>query len=196
MPSSTTVECVTTPEDQLAFNLYNCLHHSRAWRRRWMLTQIGGRGLVLVLLTVVCYLMNVDWMIAFLGGGCILVLLLLALHPMSMRRYIRKSVKAACARPENASKLGRCRISLSPEGVVDANDFGEMRVSWKGINAVVERDEHLFLYDSAEGAIIVPRRAFPNEKSWRLFVETAHDYHELQRPSPRSAENKEHGNHL
>ena len=87
-----------------------------------------------------------------------------------MRRGIRQLLKDE--RPDRGL-LGRHRVVLSDEGVVESTTVNETRTSWAGVDRVEQNPDYIFIYVSAAGAHVIPKRAFADRQGADDFYRLA-----------------------
>lgn len=71
----------------------------------------------------------------------------------------RKQVRAMYSEEEKACVLGRYRLRIEPDCLVEINDRGESRLPWAEILRVEATKKHAFIFVSPNAALIVPRKA-------------------------------------
>ena len=77
------------------------------------------------------------------------------------RWLIRRTILQLLAdeRP-GKGQLGRHRIALSEQGLVETTDVGESHTSWGGVDRVEHDPHYIFIYTSPAAAHVIPKRAF------------------------------------
>ena len=165
------IEYEISTDDMVAFHLHQN-EHSLAFRGyRWGFQLIVGfvtaAGSVIYFI-VGDYLMASAWLVA--------TVILVALAPRVLRGSIKRQIVRLYRRGKHRGGIGTHRLSLTTEALVDATEESESRVLWSDVGKIAATDEHLFLYTSAEKAIVVPRRVFSDDVGWTDFIETARKY--------------------
>jgi hypothetical protein len=56
--------------------------------------------------------------------------------------------------------LGRHRVVLSQDGLVESTAVGESRTSWAGVDRVEQDPHNIYIYTSLAAAHVIPKRAF------------------------------------
>lgn len=64
-------------------------------------------------------------------------------------------------------------LTCSPEGVTQATQTQSQTWRWAAIERLEVTPEHIFLFDTPETAIVVPRRAFESEERSNVFIDSA-----------------------
>ena len=83
-----------------------------------------------------------------------------------MRRAIRQLVK-----DEKPGKglLGRHRIVVSRDGLIESTAVGESRTSWAGVDRIEQDPHYIFIYTSLVAAHVIPKRAFRDPQEADAF---------------------------
>ena len=74
-----------------------------------------------------------------------------------MGRAIRRLLKEE--KPDRG-QLGRHKVMLTEDGVVESTAVGESRTSWAGVDRIEQNPEYIFIYTSPAAAHVIPKRAF------------------------------------
>jgi hypothetical protein len=67
--------------------------------------------------------------------------------------------------------LGRHHITLSESGVIERTAVGESRTSCAGLDRVEQDADYIFIYTSAVGAHVIPKRAFRDDREADAFYQ-------------------------
>jgi len=70
--------------------------------------------------------------------------------------------------------LGWRTYIVEKDGVRVNSETSQLSVSWKGVRAVEQTGEHIFIYIDRGTALIVPKRAFASVDDETRFVEALH----------------------
>jgi hypothetical protein len=92
-----------------------------------------------------------------LVAGPLLLLLGWCLERWLVRRAILKQLQHE--RP-GKGLLGRHRIVLSQDGLVESTPVGESRTSWAGVDRIEQDLHNIYIYTSLAAAHVIPKRAF------------------------------------
>lgn len=57
-------------------------------------------------------------------------------------------------------QLGRHRMVVSEQGLVESTAVGESRTSWGGVDRIEQDPHYIFIYTSPGAAHVIPKRAF------------------------------------
>ena len=75
------------------------------------------------------------------------------------------------------------RVELTPTALLGQTATSQSTSSWSDVTGIASEAERLFLILGPGRAIIVPRRAFPDEATFQTFAATAKSYYEMSRTS-------------
>jgi hypothetical protein len=93
------------------------------------------------------------------------------------RRLMRRAIRRLIAeeKPERG-QVGRHRLTVSREGIAESTAVGEARASWAGVDRIEHNADYIFIYTSAVGAHVVPRRAFRDAQEAEDFHQQIRDW--------------------
>jgi hypothetical protein len=77
---------------------------------------------------------------------------------------------------DNDSILGKEKIIVSPESIIDEMPFGNTKVLWKHVKKIVETNNYIYIYYAAERAIFIPNKGFVNDEQRKSFIELINRY--------------------
>ena len=83
-----------------------------------------------------------------------------------IRRAILKLIKQE---KPGKGQLGKHRVAVNEEGVRESTAVAESRTSWAGVDRIEQNPEYIFIYTSAIGAHVVPKRAFRDMQEAEAF---------------------------
>jgi hypothetical protein len=75
-------------------------------------------------------------------------------------------------------QLGRHKVVLSEDGVVESTAVGESRTSWAGVHRIEQNPQYIFIYTSAVAAHVIPKRAFRDLQETEDFYRLSKTSHE------------------
>jgi hypothetical protein len=87
-----------------------------------------------------------------------------------IRHAIRQLLKDE--RPDRG-QLGRHRVILSDDGVVESTAVNQSRTAWAGVDRVEQSSDYIFLYTSPAAAHVIPKRAFKDAEQAEAFFRRA-----------------------
>jgi hypothetical protein len=87
-----------------------------------------------------------------------------------IRHAIRQLLKDE--RPDRG-QLGRHRVILSDDGVVESTAVNQSRTAWAGVDRVEQSSDYIFLYTSPAAAHVIPKRAFKDAEQAEAFFRLA-----------------------
>jgi hypothetical protein len=68
-------------------------------------------------------------------------------------------------------QLGKHRMVVSKDGLIESTAVGESRTSWAGVDRIEQNGEYIFIYTSAAAAHIIPKRAFKDTQEAEGFYQ-------------------------
>jgi YcxB-like protein len=102
--------------------------------------------------------------------GAVIILFWFAIFPRRLEAMQRGFTERTYQAGKNAGLLGPHTVELTDEGVVERTPVRELKVKWEAVEKVASSDEHLFVWTSGFNALVVPRRAFPDEDALKAFA--------------------------
>ena len=166
------LKCELNIDDAIAWNIYY-MENSPQWKKNWKLIRF-----VFMPVMAICFILGVVYLSTkglylstviaggigiIIGGGGFLYYLY---YPNILRRRIRKTARKAYSYKNNL--VGNHRYNISAEGIRD-ND--EAIVKWTAVEDIVQTDKHLFILVHPKKAIIIPKRAFPDDSAFSHFTQ-------------------------
>lgn len=168
------VEYELTPDDLYAFQ-WRAAFNSRIARRTahqgyvaWFLVllliailpAIGSDGFVFS---------RISFLFLFVSFAFV-VLFGKLLEKWLMGRAIRRLLRDE---KPGRGQLGRHKVVLQPDGVVEITSVNQTRTSWSGIDRVEQDGNYIYLYTAPIAAHVIPRRAFPSPADAEAFYQQA-----------------------
>lgn len=97
------------------------------------------------------------------------------------RRLMRRAILQLLKEEKpGRGQLGRHKVVLSDEGMVESTAVGESRTSWAGVNRIEQNTQYIFIYTSPVAAHVIPKRAFRD-------MQEAEDLYQLSKTSKEAA---------
>jgi hypothetical protein len=87
-----------------------------------------------------------------------------------MRRAILQLVNDE--KPDRG-QLGKHRMALTENEVLESTAVGESRTSWAGVDRVEQNTDYIFVYTSPAAAHMIPKRAFRDPQEAEAFYQLA-----------------------
>lgn len=164
-----------TTEDLLAFNWHH-YQHSPTMRQAFR----KGYIMVIFLSALLGLLVALTWDVLV---GLITFIIVLPFYLMVYKQSVQKTLKQNTARMigegRNRSMLGRHRVEISEKEIIITNEVSRGSILWVGVERVVETSEHIIIYTASIKAVVVPKRAFRDEREAEVFYSTAQRYLEI-----------------
>ena len=109
-------------------------------------------------------------------GGALMLLGLIVYVRLTGRRLLAQALKQG----RNTRKfLGWRRLSIDAEAMRNVSEFASSTYRWHGIDKVGATLDHAFVYINTTTAIILPCRAFRDDRAFKDFVDAARSYHRM-----------------
>lgn len=149
----TEIEYEVREQDLIAFNehlLSNSEHIQKIMRRH----QAIAPGIFVVLaLLLFFYLKDIPsaiyvGLIASAWGVFV---------PLYLKWNMRQQIRRMYTEEEKACILGRYKLRVEPKELVEINDKGETRLSWREILRVESEKKYTYVYVGESTALIIPR---------------------------------------
>jgi hypothetical protein len=167
-------------DDVLAYHSYLWDHNTRIKHTYTLMTRISVVfGILMLILAVI------DVRVFNLGAVFATVIVILGtasllfavFWPKIWRGMTLRSAKKRYSR-KSSRIIGKHELSITPEGVTDVDEIEPSLTRWDEIISLESDDKYLFLVALVTRFHIVPKRAFPDESSFKQFAETANGYHQ------------------
>jgi hypothetical protein len=179
------VEYELTTEDLIAFQRYHQQNPPSPQQRGGPATALVGGFVFLMFVTAGLFFFLSDnptasWyilMVPFVVLGAAAMLLGLIVYA---RLTAPRQLSRAMQQGRNAEKfLGWRRLSIDAEAIRNTSEFASATYLWHGIDKVGATLDHAFFYINTTTAVIVPCRAFRDDRLFKDFVDAARHYHRM-----------------
>ena len=166
-----------TLEDMEALTHYHSERSPRERRRRRLV-----QGVIVVVFLFLLYSafdsfrqqgtdLSPGWIaVASVPLICPTILLVLVFSGGVRRWSARRSVHKTFANVEPGGKITTQRVTVSATGISVQADAGALSLAWDEVADVSVSDSYLFVFGVAEQAMVVPRRAFPDQAAFDEFL--------------------------
>jgi hypothetical protein len=168
------IEFTSTAEDYVNFNLYEYQHNNR-YRKQ----AIQSRLWLTLFIAVFGIFGSLTMGSKVLIGLLITLILCIFFYIYSARsnmRGMRKRLLEIYTDIDNDSILGKEKIIISPESIVDEMPYGSIKVFWKYVKNIVELNDYIYIYYAAGRAIFIRNIGFVNDEQRKSFIELMHGY--------------------
>ncbi len=107
----------------------------------------------------------------FLFGVALCVIAFL----LRVGELVRKAIINRVAKKElyGGGETEHVRLALEPEAVVSQSQWGAGRILWAAVRQIEEAREHIFMTTGAGEVLIIPKRAFQDERHMQVFLDDA-----------------------
>jgi len=164
------IEFERSTDDLIEFALFHAAH-SPSVRRQLFLAQITCALLFFFLAAGHGYIFAhaVTPLPVFFGllGG----VLGYFIFPPINRSYTVHRIRTLAKEGDNSGTLGYLTVALSSAGIFSITRAGESRLDWSAIKRLAQSEKYLFIYISATSAWVIPKKAFPDDKTLREFTD-------------------------
>jgi hypothetical protein len=167
-----------TKRDWVRFRLFHLLHSpaTRYQSLAWIcLPPFAAAGLLFGFLAWLAPA-PVSWLTSALPS-LITLPLFLALFYHIKKRSLRYQLEVLLKVGNGSALLGDFSVSLSEEGVTAGRQPEGTFWPWREIKSVVANGDYGYIYTGDDEAFIIPRDAFTEDESFRIFMKSAVIYH-------------------
>jgi hypothetical protein len=177
------VDYTLTLKDFDASVRHHCAHRQTTTRHlvAWWVTSVGLG--VLLGYTALASDILVKGAGLFIVGACLGV----AFAPL-LARLVKgaASARGQLKDPRNQGWRGPWRTSIGPEGLSGTAAHERTVYAWYGIRWIDATADHVFLYTTPYLCVIVPRRAFRDDRHFEEFIDLARRYRDEARAAGES----------
>lgn len=169
-----TVEFALTLDDYLAFQIHHRQRASKMSARRALVGWLLAVSLLvgMYLLFILRFDADSSSVIAVMIPFVLIVLVLRALPKPILKHQAKKLEKQGHLRKILAGQT----FTITPTGIAQSGEFGTSQQPWKSIFRIDSTESHVFFYQSPSTALLVPARAFANQRQFEKFVSDAREY--------------------
>jgi hypothetical protein len=157
------IEYELTPDDLYAFQWRAVFVSPRGRRTRRTVYLLWV--LAIVLFAIVPAIGADGFALSRVSFTFIVVAILIALlFQWFLERWLIRRAILQLVKEERPGKgqLGKHRIVVGEDGLVETTAVGESRTSWAGVDRVEQNPHYIFIYTTPAAAHLIPKRAFRN----------------------------------
>jgi hypothetical protein len=172
MKSTMEVEYELTPDDLYAFQ-WRAATESPLARRTPRKVYLGW-FLALLLIAVMPAIGADGFVISRVNFTFLLIAfpIVALLQWFLERRLIRRAIQHLLMQERpGRGQLGRHRLVLTEDGLVESTAVGESRTSWAGVDRVEQNPDYIFIYTAPAAAHVIPKRAFRDVREAERFYQ-------------------------
>jgi YcxB-like protein len=132
--------------------------------------------LAVVLFAIVPAIGTDGFAVSRINFGFILVAVpIVFLFQWCLERWAVRHTIRSLVRDERADRgrLGRHRVVLGEDGLIESTAVNESRTAWAGVDRVEQSPDYIFIYTSSATAYVVPKRAFSDPQEAEAFFRLA-----------------------
>lgn len=158
-----------TEQDYIDFNIYH-MNTSETLKKSILIQRLIGPLLFLIGIFVVNKISDIPlwyWSGIFIITG----LLWFIFYPKRIEKRFRKQVLKMLSEGQNKDLFTESTLSVNEDGIIHLNSYKEINIKWNTVNRIEITAHHIFIYDSAISAIIIPLSAFSTKDEEEKFIE-------------------------
>lgn len=166
------IEYELTPDDLYAFQWRAVFVSPRGRRTRRTVYLLWV--LAIVLFAIVPAIGADGFVLSRVSFTFIVVAILIALlFQRFLERWLVRRAILQLVKEERPGKgqLGKHRMVVSEDGLVETTAVGESRTSWAGVDRVEQNPDYIFIYTTPAAAHLIPKRAFRNLQEADAFYQ-------------------------
>jgi hypothetical protein len=165
------IEYRLSESDILAFMKFQ-IARRKGWRNPVLFRQIAYLvSFILIGLGAWLFSRELVLPLAFL----LLAILCFVLYPMFFDWALRRRVTAAYHDPAKKASLASRVLRVSPEGLEEISDLGEIKVKWEAVNDLVVTPSHMFISVQGTSSIVIPIQ-YVDKGNYQEFVNVCREH--------------------
>lgn len=169
------IEYYVGEHDLVAFSVYHT-NRSPSLRRQQRVAQLIVGLVWLGIGTLQLLSREVFWAaVAFLIG-----ILFIVLWPSLRKRSHRNSATKLYREDSNRSSLGKQRLRIEDDVLVEITEYQETWTKWAGIEKIESTDSYTFIYTGSVMGIVIPKESVTSG-DYDEFVDALRSHHELKK---------------
>jgi hypothetical protein len=171
------VEYTLNLRDYAALVRYHTKLSPRAWRQRQRRFVVGFVvGLLFLAVGGQVFAEEETRRKALAGMGAFLLIFLVVLpFFLLLRKY--ETYRGIQALRRDLRLFEPTELILSAEELTSTGLSRSTSIRWHAIQDIVEHEDYVFLFTAETEALILPRRAFADDRQAQTFIDTARRYH-------------------
>jgi hypothetical protein len=88
------------------------------------------------------------------------------------RRLMRRAILQLLKEEKpGKGQLGKHRMVVSEDGVIESTAVAESRTSWAGVDRIEQNPDYIFIYTAPVAAHVIPKRAFRDTQEAEAFYQ-------------------------
>ena len=173
------VEVKLEHDDLVALNMFYLQYSREARRLRRRAHVVSILGVLLVVAIILGLLYYTELIETVFQAVLALALYMVLFVPVFIicdRVLLKRRIRRLVVEGQDRSLLAPNTWSLSEDNLSFEGEFSSGRISWKAVEDVVERDEHIFICLGKQRALVLPRRVFATAEEAKHFLELAREH--------------------
>jgi hypothetical protein len=163
-------------KDILAYKIFSYDHYIPIIKSRRIMRRVTLLAfLVEILIAVILYLVYNPTQLLL-----VIIIILIAIFtflwglfsPWIIKRATIRAILGGYDKSLNGL-IGKHTLAITYEAITDRSDFGELTIRWQAIDQLESAEQYVFIYPQTAIPLIIPKKAFADDASFRNFFETA-----------------------
>ena len=156
-------------QDYIDFNLYH-MAHSKLMKSHLMKQRIAGPIIFTVAAFITPQISGIPfwyWATVF----SIVSILWFFNYPKLSKKRMRKQISKMLSEGDNKDFFSLKELTLEKQGIIIKSPFSETSVLWPSFGKLATTKSHIFIYNGAASAYIIPKRAFSSDEAYNFFLQ-------------------------
>lgn len=164
-----------TFDDMLDFNMFHALNSPTIKKTLTIQRFILVPGIYLVMALFFTYISGYKSIRFFLPAFIILSILVALVYPKRFKWRMKRNLIKMLKEGKNTG-VGEQTLNMSPEEIIETNEFKEIRLKWSSIQKIVKTEKSVLMYTSSASAIIIPFRTFNSKEKAEDFIRVTQNF--------------------
>ncbi|WDV46423.1 YcxB family protein [Clostridiaceae bacterium M8S5] len=163
-----------TEKDIIDFNIHH-LKTSPALKKSVFIQRIIGPLIDIPAIFIAHKLTNISllyWSVIFIS----MAILWYAFYPKHIEKRYKKQVSKMFAEGKNKDLFAPSTLNISEDEIVRSSQYKTSKFEWSSVDKIDIGSNHIFIYDSAVSAVIVPFSAFNTDNERKTFLSLLDEY--------------------
>jgi hypothetical protein len=180
-PTKWVLEFTPSLEDAQIFHLYHA-HNSPTLRRQYLVGRIIITAVALIGFLLFFYFVTTTSPAApnpppakIVYSFSLLALLLATFvffyYPEGYKNKIFKDTEKLYNEGKEGFVPQKCTLSFDESEIHSVSEIGEGKIIWTSVDKIIVNEDYIYIYISAVNAIIIPKRAFSDDRQRNDFID-------------------------
>ncbi|MBF8984094.1 YcxB family protein [Lutibacter sp. B2] len=163
-----------TEQDYVDFNLFH-MNNSKSLKKSILVQRLIGPLIFIMSCFIAPKITNMPlWY--WTSIMVVMSMLWFAFYPKQIERRCKKQVLKMLSEGQNRSLLAKGTLLVDEKGIIKSNEYGESNLKWNTINKIEVTNRHIFIYQNAISAIVVPLSSFGTKEEKEQFIALLKSY--------------------